>query len=107
MKTIYWVDSSKEEIRSFPEEVRRKAGHELNRVQRGMEPVDWKPMPSIGTGVSEIRIHDGSGYRIIYIAKYAEAIYVLHAFLKQSATTAKRDIGIAKTRLKAIIQSRR
>lgn len=71
MKTIFWVESSKEAVRSFPENVRKKAGHELNRVQRGMEPMDWKPMPGIGTGVKEIRIHDGSGYRVIYIAKYS------------------------------------
>jgi phage-related protein len=107
MKTIFWVDSSKEAVKSFPADVRRKTGHELGRVQHGLEPTDWKPMSSIGAGVKEIRMHDGSGYRVIYIAKFEEGIYVLHAFRKQSVATARKDIALARRRFRSVIESRR
>ena len=106
MKTIFWVGSSRDMLRSFPVEVRRRAGHELDRVQRGMEPSDWKPMPSIGAGIREIRIYDKGGYRIIYIARFEEAVYVLHVFRKQSKATSKKDITLARNRLHTVIKSR-
>ena len=86
---------------------RREAGHQLDRVQRGLEPDAWKPMQSVGTGVREIRIRDHTGaFRVIYFATRLEAIYVLHAFQKKTQATPRRDLEIAETRLKELIRSR-
>jgi phage-related protein len=100
MKPIAFVGSALDDLRDFPIGARRKAGHQLDRVQRGLEPDDWKPMPSIGAGVREIRVRDEVGaFRVIYIAVLAEAVYVLHAFQKQTQQTAKRDLNLAAARL--------
>jgi len=86
---------------------RRKAGFELRRVQQGLEPIDCKPMPTVGPGVQELRIWEGEGtFRVIYIARLKDAVYVLHAFEKKTQATAQRDIGVARERLKALQQQR-
>jgi len=80
-------------------------GSQIRRIQYGEEPDDWKPMPSIGTGVNEIRLRDdGDQYRVIYIAKLAEAVFVLHAFQKKTRKTAKHDLDLAKRRLRELLQ---
>mgnify|MGYP001094649810 CR=1 FL=1 len=84
----------------------RGVGGRLLRVQLGFEPTDWKPMTSVGTGVKEIRIHADTACRVLYIAKLEEAVYVLHAFVKKSRTTAKHDIDLAKERLRQLIEAR-
>ena len=84
-KPIFWVSSSREDLRNFSTSARRKAGLELQALQRGETPTDCKPMPSIGPGVMEIRINIGNAYRIFYVAKFEEGIYVLHAFQKKNA----------------------
>lgn len=71
-----------------------------------MEPPDWKPMPSVGAGVTEIRIHTGVEHRVFYIAKFREAIYVLHAFEKRTRKTAKNDIELARKRFGQLIRDR-
>lgn len=88
---------------------RRRAGFQLDRVQRGLDPDDWKPMPGVGLGVREIRVRDATGtYRVIYIASFAEAlyvlqpVYVLHVFQKKSQRTSRRDLGLAQLRLKEL-----
>jgi phage-related protein len=78
--------------------LRRKTGLELRAVQRGREPTDFKPVPSVGTGVYEIRIHAQDAYRVFYVAKFEEAIYVLHAFQKKTQKTTKHDIEIGRQR---------
>ena len=83
-------------VRSFPAESRREAGHQLFRVQIGLDPGDWKPMKSIGPGVVEIRVHEGGEYRVVYLAKFAEAVYVLHAFEKRTRQTRKADIDLTR-----------
>lgn len=84
MKKIIFVDRSLEEIKDFSLEAKREIGYQLDRVQRGIDPLDWKPMQGIGSGVREIRVRDKDGiYRVIYVAKFQEAIYVLHAFQKK------------------------
>jgi phage-related protein len=83
-KTIVWIGSSRDDVRRFPREARRKAGLELRAVQRGQEPTDFKPIPSVGPGVYEIRIYAQDAYRVFYVAKFKEAIYVLHAFQKKT-----------------------
>jgi phage-related protein len=105
-KTIVWSGSSREDVRRFPREARRKVGLELRAVQRGQEPTDFKPMPSIGAGVYEIRIHVQDAYRVFYVAKFEEAIYVLHAFQKKTQKTAKHDIEIGRERYRAVQRRR-
>lgn len=86
------------------ESVRRDAGFQLDKVQRGRDPDDWKPMRSIGPGVKEIRIRDGAGaFRVIYLAILADAVYVLHCFQKKSEQTRNRDIQLARTRYKDLM----
>jgi phage-related protein len=77
----------------------RAAGHQLDLVQHGLEPGDWKPMPTVGAGVYEIRVHAGTEYRVFYIAKFAEAVYVLHAFEKRTRQTRQADVVLAQKRL--------
>ena len=86
-------------LRAFPEDARRQAGYQLRRVQFGEMPSDWKPMPGVGSGVYEIRIHTGTEHRVFYIAKFAEAVYVLHAFEKRTRKTRQAEINLAKQRL--------
>ena len=97
-----FVGSSLDDLRNFPEEARRIAGFELRAVQNGLEPQDWKPMRSIGSGVKEIRIHVLGEWRIIYVAKLADAVYVLHAFQKKSQKTNRNDIELARKRFEEI-----
>lgn len=106
MKTITWMGDSLQAVRGFPTTARQEAGYGLDNVQHGQEPKDWKPMSSIGPGVKEIRIHSDGEFRVIYIAKFAESIYVLHAFQKKTQQTAKKEIDLAKARLKEVLQKR-
>lgn len=81
------------------------AGFQLDRVQHGADPADWKPMNDIGVGVREIRVRDKEGaFRIIYVAKLADAVYVLHCFQKKSQRTNKQDIELSKARYKQLLQ---
>jgi phage-related protein len=102
VKPIRFCGRSLDVIRRFPEASKREAGYQLDRVQHGLEPIEWKPMPSIGSGVHEIRIMHKGQYRVIYVTKFAEAIYVLHAFQKKTQKTRKQDIDTAKQALKQL-----
>ena len=106
-KDLQWRGSSYKDLLSFPDESRRDAGYQLGFVQLGFEHCDWKPMSSIGQGVKEIRIHVEGEFRVLYVAKYEEAIYVLHAFQKKAQKTPKRDIDIAKTRFRELERERK
>lgn len=102
-KEIRWVGSSYGDLVSFPDDARREAGFQLSKVQAGLDPDDWKPFNEIGSGTREIRIRESDGaFRILYVAKFEEAVYVLHCFQKKSQATAKRDKEIAKTRYREI-----
>ena len=105
-KPIFWVASSLDDVRSFPEDARRLAGHFLHLVQQGLEPPDLKPMVTVGQGVYEIRIHTRVEHRVFYLAKFSEGIYVLHAFQKKTRTTSARDIDLAKRRFKQLARER-
>ena len=86
-------------LREFPDAAKRDAGYQLDRVQHGLQPDDFKPMPTICKSVEEIRVRDDNGaYRVIYTARLADAVYVLHAFQKKTQATSKRDIELAKQR---------
>ena len=98
---------SLESIKDFPTDAKQEAGHQLDKVQRGYDPTDWKPMQSIGPNVREIRIRISEGiYRVIYIAKFEEAVYVLHAFQKKTEKTSKPDLDISKRVYKQILEAR-
>jgi len=99
VKPIEFLGDSLRNLREFPDDAKRDAGYQLDRVQHGLQPEDFKPMPTIGKGVEEIRVRDDTGaYRVIYTARLADAVYVLHAFQKKTQTTSKRDIELAKQR---------
>jgi phage-related protein len=102
VKDIRFCGRSLEALRSFQATAKREAGYQLDRVQHGLEPADWKPMPSIGPGVREIRIMHEGQFRVIYIAKLADAVYVLHAFQKKTQKTRKQDIDAATHALKQL-----
>jgi len=102
VKELKFVGSSLDDLRNFPEEARKIAGFELRAVQNGLEPQDRSPMRSIGSGVKEMRIHVLGEWRIVYVAKLGDAIYVLHAFRKRSQKTNRNDIELARKRFKEI-----
>ncbi|MBM4327143.1 MAG: type II toxin-antitoxin system RelE/ParE family toxin [Deltaproteobacteria bacterium] len=102
MKPLKFVGSSLDDLRNFPEEARRDAGFQLRAVQRGLEPRDWKPMRAIGGGVKEISIHALGEWRVVFVAKLHDAIYVLHAFQKKTRKTSRQDIDVARRRYKQI-----
>jgi len=102
MKLLKFVGHSLSDIRKFPEAAKREAGYQLSQIQLGFEPSDWKPMSSIGSGVREIRIHKDAEFRVIYLTRLHETVYVLHAFQKKAQKTPKKDIDLIRTRVKHI-----
>jgi phage-related protein len=107
LKALVWLGSSRSDVRRFPDDARQRGGYELYLVQSGLQPSDWKPMPSIGAGVREIRVHTDLEHRILYVAKFDEAIYVLHAFEKKSRKTARYDLELRNSRLSELLRIRR
>jgi phage-related protein len=106
-KPLRFLGNSLDAIRSFPAAARREAGHQLDQVQRGLEPDDWKPMTSVGPGVREIRVRDQTGaFRVFYIAARTEAVYVLHAFQKKTQATPARELDLAAARLRELARSK-
>ncbi len=105
MKPLRFLGDSLKSIREFPKDARQDAGYQLEKVQDGKPQDEFKPMPSIGKGVEEIRIWDESGtYRVIYTARLQEAVYVLHAFQKKTQVTSQRDIEVAKKRVDELMR---
>ena len=105
MKPIRFLGDWLKALRDFPKDARQNAGYQLEKVQDGRTPDDFKAMPSIGKGVEEIRIRDESGaYRVVYTARLVDAVYVLHAFQKKTQATAKHDIATAKQRLAELMR---
>lgn len=109
-KPIHWVGSSYDDLKAFPPIAMHKAGYQLHRVQQGQDPRNFTAMPQVGSGVFEIRIsHDTDAYRVIYLAKFEEAIYVLHAFQKKSSSgkaTPKKDLEKARSRYQDVLRDR-
>jgi phage-related protein len=106
VKGLLWVGRSREDMRTFAKDARQRAGYELYQAQRGLDPSDWKPMPVVGPGVREIRVHTRLEHRVIYIAKFEEGVYVLHAFEKTTRRTARTDIDLARSRLRDALDLR-
>lgn len=109
-KPIDWRGSSLEDLKDdgiFTTNARREAGHQLSQVQAGLDPDHWKPFDDVGRGTREIIINcDDGWFRVMYVAKFPEAVYVLHCFKKKTNTTSKQDKDIATTRYKAVVQER-
>jgi phage-related protein len=107
-KQIRWVGSAYHDLLAFPKDARKEAGFQLGKVQAGLDPANWKPFDDVGSGTREIRIRDASGiYRVMYVAKFEEAIYVLHCFQKKTRVTSKQDKTIAETRYRAVVSASR
>lgn len=105
MKPIAFLGDSLKCLRAFPTDARQDAGRQLDKLQRGQQPDGFKPMPSIGKGVEELRVWDEAGtFRVIYTARLADAVYVLHAFQKKTQATAQRDIDTAKRRFALLVR---
>lgn len=107
-KPVEFRGSSLDDLRAFPLSARREAGHQIDLVQKGQEPDDSKPMTSVGKGVKEIRIRDDSGaFRVIYVAKFRDAVYVLHCFQKKTQKTSKADLDLAAKRYRDLTKELR
>ena len=105
LKPIIFCGNSLDDLRSFPCMARREAGHQLDQVQNGLEPDDWKPMKTIGPGVKEIRIRDDAGaFRVVYVAKFTDGVYVLHCFQKKTEKTSKKDLDLAAKRYSDVLR---
>ena len=106
-KPVEFLGTSLRDLKDFPFTARQKAGYQIDRVQRGMEPTDWKAMPTIGIGVREIRIHEVNGvFRVIYLAKLADAVFILHCFQKKTQKTSDLDLEIASKRYRDLMRGR-
>jgi len=106
VKPLFWIGRSRHEVRAFARDARHVAGYQLERVQSGMEPADWRPMTAIGAGVCEIRIHAAVEHRVLYVAAFPEAVYVLHAFQKKARRTPRLNLAVARARWRALIRLR-
>ncbi len=107
LKPVEFIGSSRRALARFPDEARRTAGFQLDRVQRGLEPFDWKPMPTVGGGAMELRVSDASGaFRVIYVARFPDVVYVLHAFQKKSRKTSRLDLALARVRFAELMRTR-
>ena len=110
MKPLVWLGTSRVDLKRFPAKPRRTAGFQLWRVQLGLEPNDGRPMRSVGAGVhgvQEIRVRTGTEHRVLYVAKFWEGAYVLHAFEKKTRRTTSRDLELAKERWRLLVAERR
>ncbi|MBS1825632.1 MAG: type II toxin-antitoxin system RelE/ParE family toxin [Acidobacteria bacterium] len=105
MKPIAWLGDSLARLRAAPADIRSDAGYQLDLVQRGAPPADFSPMPDVGPGVMEIRLHGDK--RVFYVARFEEAVYVLHAFVKKTRTTRKADIDLGKARYAVMLEARK
>jgi phage-related protein len=104
-KYVEFIGTSLKDLRAFPTTARREAGYQIDQVQHGLDPDNWKPLRTVGRGAREIRIRDESGaFRVIYIAKVEDRVYVLHAFQKKTQKTRKTDLDLAKKRYKEVAE---
>src|SRR6266481_2436087 len=107
MKLVHFLGDSLKRLRAFSKDARHDAGQQIYKVQQGQQPDDFKPMPTVGKGVEELRVWDETGtYRVIYTARLVDAVYVLHAFQKKSQATSKPDIAIAQRRYAQLMSTR-
>jgi len=107
-KDIHWMGSSLSDLKSFPDDAKREAGHQLNRVQSGLDPDRYKPFDIVGAGTKEIILSEnGDAFRVMYVAKFPEGVFVLHSFQKKTQKTSKTDKELAAQRYKEVIKWRK
>jgi phage-related protein len=94
-------------LRAAPADIRSDAGYQLDLVRRGEAPADFRPVPDVGSGVMEIRLHGDSEYRVFYVARFGDAVYVLHCFVKKTQATRKADLDLGRQRYSALLELRR
>jgi phage-related protein len=108
VKEIEFLGTSLDDLREFPEIARRRSGFQLQLVQSGRDPDDWKPMATVGSGCREIRVRDPQGtYRMFYVAVMSDVVFVLHCFQKKTQKTAKSDLDLGRQRFKAMVEKER
>jgi phage-related protein len=107
IKPITWLGTSRKDVQTLSDEARQQLGVDLRRVQQGKQPRDWKPMNTVGAGAIEIRVRADGAYRLLYVAKFAESIYVLHVFQKKTQQTARFDLAVARARFATLRQLRK
>ena len=104
-KSVRFAGGALDDLRLFPDSARRDAGHQIDLVQQGIDPDDWKPMTNIGGGVREIRVRDSdSAFRVIYVATFVDAVFILHCFQKKTQKTANADIALARARYRRLLK---
>jgi phage-related protein len=105
VKFLRFRGSALDDLRAFPAAARREAGYQLDKVQNGLDPSDWKPMKTVGQSVREIRITEaGNAFRVIYVAKFEDVVYVLHCFRKKTRATSRPDLDLAAKRYRDLLQ---
>jgi phage-related protein len=107
LKPLVWLGDSLARLRTAPADIRSDAGYQLDLVQRGDTPADFRPMPDVGAGVMEIRLHGEKEFRVFYMARFEEAVYVLHCFTKKTQATRKADIDLGKRRYATLLAMQR
>ena len=106
-KPIQWLGDSRDRLRGFPQAARREIGYQLSLIQAGCSARDWKPIPLVGTGVIEVRVHAEGEYRVFYVAKFEDAIYVLHVFAKKTRKASSLDVELGKRRYRELLERRK
>ena len=106
-KPIQWLGDSRDRLRRFPQAARREIGYQLSLIQAGRSASDWKPIPAVGMGVIEIRVHAESEYRAFYLAKFEDAVYVLHVFAKKTRKESSLDVELGKKRYRELLERRK
>jgi len=106
-KAIQWLGDSRDRLRRFPESARREVGFQLSLIQAGRSAGDWKPIPVVGAGVIEIRVHAAGEYRVFYVAKFEDAVYVLHVFAKKTRKASSLDVELGRKRYRELLERRK
>jgi phage-related protein len=106
-KPIQWLGDSRDRLRRFPQAARREIGYQLSLIQAGHSAIDWKPIPLVGPGVIEIRVHADGEFRVFYVAKFEDAVYVLHVFTKKTRKASSLDVELGKKRYRELLERRK
>ncbi len=107
VKPIQWLGDSRDRVRRFPQAARREIGYQLSLIQAGRSAGDWKPIPLVGAGVIEIRVHAEGEYRVFYVANFEDAVYVLHVFAKKTRKASSLDVELGKRRYRELLERRK
>lgn len=108
IKPLSFRGTSLDDLREFSTDCKKEAGFQLDKVQHGEMPDDFKQMPDVGKGVLEIRVRDETGaYRVFYVAKFEAAVYVLHCFKKKTQKTRQEDLERGRQRYQELMEELR